>query len=446
MSLDAFGLKNLRCLADTDLVPMRSITVLVGHNSSGKSTFLRAFPLIRQSVEAARDSPILWYHERYVDFGSLKDAANHSLTEPSVTFRFRLRHVIRGDSPVDITMTLAGGEIPHVSAYQTCVEGYDLRWSFDEHGRAPGLSVNGRPLEFGDALSLGGKAYLLPAWQPGEASSVCYQAAPEVIQLAPIDLPVLYLDDCGGEEIISKALACLSPFIIEAADQALARFMSRVAYLAPRRAIAQRAYRIQNLAVHEVDPDGKNLAMFLRSLSPAESESLAAFTGDALGFEATVRTTGNHAEILARRRGSKQLVNLVDVGSGYSQVLPLAALLWASCIRPAMQRRAPASLVAIEQPELHLHPAHQARLARMIAEAMLASRASGEGTKFLVETHSESLLNGIGKLVCEGALRAEDVQIALFDQDEETGQTTVRLAGYHVNGALRDWPCGFLSS
>src|SRR3954469_19527608 len=119
MSLEAFGVKNLRCLADTGLVPIRPITVLVGRNSSGKSTFLRAFPLLRQSVETARNSPILWDHERYVDFGALKDAAAKRLSEPEVTFQFRVRlpegaQVAIEDPEYDIAMTLAGGEVPYV--------------------------------------------------------------------------------------------------------------------------------------------------------------------------------------------------------------------------------------------------------------------------------------------------------------------------------------------
>jgi len=511
VSLDAFGVKNLRCLADTGLVPIRPITVLVGRNSSGKSTFLRAFPLLRQSVETARNSPILWYHERYVDLGSLKDAANNQLDDPSVTFRFQLRlpkgaYVAIGDPLFDIAVTLAGGEIPHVSAYEIRVEGHEVRWSFDERGRAQSLVVNGtnEVLNFLGAVSLGGRAYLWPTLQPGETSSVSYQAAPEVFQLDTIDYhtraddvllrlvagrlyPLFHgntsndtidqvadglwagersamrqqlalqsnqrqfqqnvnaLDELVFERIVVSVLARLSPFIIEAADQVLAHFVSRVSYLAPLRVSAQRAYRIQNLAVEEVDPDGENLAMFLRSLSPPESESFAAFTRGALGFETTVKATGIHAEILVKGGGSKKFVNLVDVGFGYSEVLPLAAVLWASCIRPTTQQREPAPLVAIEQPELHLHPAHQSKLARMMVEAMQRSRAAGGGSKILVETHSESLINGLGKLVYEDVIKADDIQIALFDQDEETGQTTVRLAGYRDNGALHDWPYGFLS-
>src|SRR5262249_17955805 len=126
------------------------------------------------------------------------------------------------------------------------------------------------------------------------------------------------------EEIASKGLARHSPYIIEATDLLLAHLMSRISYLQPLRVSPARAYRIQNLAVEEVDPDGKNLAMFLRSLSPEETTSFAAFTRDALGFETMVKTTGMHAEILVKAGKARRFVNLVDVGFGYSEVLPLA--------------------------------------------------------------------------------------------------------------------------
>jgi predicted ATPase len=504
VSLEAFGVRNLRCLTDTPLVPIRPITVLVGRNSSGKSTFLRAFPLLRQSVETARNSPVLWYHERYVDFGSLKDAANDQLSEPSVTFKFRLRlprqaRIAIEEPTCDIAMTLAGGEVPYVSAYEIQVEGHQVNWVFDEHGEARSLTVNGEAIDLERTLFLGGKAHLLPTLQSGLNAGVSYQGAPEAFRFnyhtnapemlrLPLALKLLplfrdntapnkILDVAGNvrlgsrsdmfshlpslstlklfqqkvsaldvesdqfKSMVNAALARLSPYILEAADIILAHFMSRVAYLAPLRVSAERAYRIQNLAVDEVEPDGENLAMFLRSLSPTESESFASFTRNSLGFATSVRTTGIHAEILVKSSKARRFVNLIDVGFGYSEVLPLAAILWASCIRPTMENRAPAPLVAIEQPELHLHPAHQAELARMLVEAV----SKGGGARLLVETHSESLINGLGKLIYEGAIKAEDVQIVLFDQDEETEQTTVKLAGYRENGALYDWPYGFLS-
>jgi predicted ATPase len=512
VSLEAFGVKNLRCLVDTGLVPIRPITVLVGRNSSGKSTFLRAFPLLRQSVETRRSTPILWYGDEHpVDFGSLKDAASAWLGEPTVTFMFRLRlHTVAGlsvgDRLFEIEMTLAGAEAPYVGEYQIRVGGHDVRWAFDPQGRARSLSVGGKPVSLEGALSLGGKAHLLPTLQPGESSNVSFLGAPEDIRyfdyttradevlLGPLVTalrPLLHgstsndeidrlardirlgtrgemlaqLSFLSGdnqfqqrvsaltdpqvgaatpgtiEEIVSRAIARLSPYIIEEADLTLAHVMSRVAYLAPLRVSAQRAYRVANLAVDDVDPDGKNLAMFLRSLSPAEVASFARFTQDALGFETQVKTTGLHAEILVRAGMSKRLSNLVDVGFGYSEVLPLAAVLWNGCLRPTLNKRDRALLMAIEQPELHLHPAHQVKIARMLVEAV----SSSPSTRIVVETHSESLINGLGRLVHDGRIKAEDVEIVLFHQDDESEKTEVSLAGYRESGALHDWPYGFLS-
>lgn len=74
--LQSIRLRNLRSFADTDNSPyidLKPITVLIGKNSSGKSTFLRSLPLLRQSVEAHTTGPILWYSS-YVDFGAFSEA------------------------------------------------------------------------------------------------------------------------------------------------------------------------------------------------------------------------------------------------------------------------------------------------------------------------------------------------------------------------------------
>ena len=123
MGLEALRVKNLRCLSDTPRIPIRPITVLVGRNSSGKSTFLRTFPLLRQSVETPTESPILWYHQRYVDFGTLKNAINDRATERTVTFEFTVRPPVLGTTALvfDVAMTLAEGQPPHgsyVKAYE----------------------------------------------------------------------------------------------------------------------------------------------------------------------------------------------------------------------------------------------------------------------------------------------------------------------------------------
>lgn len=81
--------KNLRCFGDTGFIDLRPITILVGKNSAGKSTFARLFPLLRQSAEEDKRSPILWYG-RLVDFGSFPVALNRTAKEKRISLEFKI--------------------------------------------------------------------------------------------------------------------------------------------------------------------------------------------------------------------------------------------------------------------------------------------------------------------------------------------------------------------
>ncbi len=518
MGLEALRVKNLRCLSDTPLIPIRPITVLVGRNSSGKSTFLRTFPLLRQSVETPTESPILWYHQRYVDFGTLQHAINHRATERAVTFEFSVRlpettEIALGRPPplFDVAMTLAEGQPPHgsyVQAYEIKCLDHVASLRFTPLGNLLSFQANGADvMPSGIEMSLDGAAYLLPAIRPGNGK-VKYQPVirplhietPEFggLDLEPLlaelvrSLRPIYqgkilenhlewvgrqmvlgspdamwrwlerlsdrrlklkknfmVEGTSGpmfEEIVHRTFARLVPWILAAVDVYVADFMNSVAYLAPLRATADRSYRVQDLSVNDVDPDGKNLAMFMYSLSETERMSFTAFTNDHLGFESKIDISGLSAEILVKEPGAHRHINLVDIGFGYTEVLPLMAILWSTCCRERKARDRPTSLLAIEQPELHLHPAHQVKLAGAIASAWRTSRDAGREVKIMVETHSEGIVNGLGDLIQKGVISAEDVQIVIFDQDPETRQTEVRIAGYTQDGALNDaWPFGFFA-
>jgi len=81
--------KNLRSLRDTNDMEIKPINILVGSNSSGKSTFLRLFPLIKQSISKKINGPILWAgDDDYVDFGSFKEAINNSISDKEIKFKF----------------------------------------------------------------------------------------------------------------------------------------------------------------------------------------------------------------------------------------------------------------------------------------------------------------------------------------------------------------------
>lgn len=82
-------IEGLRSLKDSTYIPIKPLTILLGENSSGKSTFLRTFPLLRQSVESSTRGPILWYGS-FVDFGTFDDAVSKFSEDKVVSFSFLL--------------------------------------------------------------------------------------------------------------------------------------------------------------------------------------------------------------------------------------------------------------------------------------------------------------------------------------------------------------------
>ncbi|MDM6886584.1 AAA family ATPase, partial [Enterobacter asburiae] len=85
----ALACKILEAYVDKTFINLRPITVFVGKNSSGKSSLLRTFPLLRQSVEENTTGPILWYG-RFVDFGDFTDVLSRNSENKEITFSFSL--------------------------------------------------------------------------------------------------------------------------------------------------------------------------------------------------------------------------------------------------------------------------------------------------------------------------------------------------------------------
>ena len=129
--------------------------------------------------------------------------------------------------------------------------------------------------------------------------------------------------------------------------------------------------------------------------------------------------------------------NIRDVGFGISQVLPVVL----------QSRLSEKKTLLIEQPEIHLHPAHQAELGDLFIRS-----AKEQGNTFLLETHSEHLLLRIMRRMREtsmgihpeGALavRPEDVMVLFVEQDGS--QSIVREMPLNERGELvKAWPGGF---
>jgi len=230
--------------------------------------------------------------------------------------------------------------------------------------------------------------------------------------------------------------------IVREVGEAFEGLAKGVRYIEPIRASVERYYRLQDLAVDEIDSSGGNTAMYLHSLDEDERSSLKEWMQSNLGFHVYTEMSGGNVEIKIVVKEGAEGRNVTDLGFGYSQILPVVIQLWHSCIRPAGRNTSPATVIAIEQPELHLHPRYQALLSDVFAGVSLALDAKTHRVPIFVETHSEHIVNRLGALVSGGVISHDDVQVLLFENDGESSR--IRRVEFDEQGVLQDsWPLGF---
>ena len=142
---------------------------------------------------------------------------------------------------------------------------------------------------------------------------------------------------------------------------------------------------------------------------------------DGAPFQVLVRKYGRRS-----RKGPKR--NLIDVGFGVSQVLPV--------LIEVFQAQAP-ELFLFQQPEVHLHPSAQAALGTLFCEV------AASGKQILVETHSDYLLDRVRMEVRDGdtSLTPADVSI-LFFQRHGMG-VRIHSLRFDKNGNVLDAPIGY---
>jgi predicted ATPase len=112
-----------------------------------------------------------------------------------------------------------------------------------------------------------------------------------------------------------------------------------------------------------------------------------------------------------------------NVGFGFSYALPI--------IVAGLTAQA-GSILLIENPEAHLHPAGQSNMGTFLA--LVAS----SGIQVIVETHSEHIVNGIRLAIAEND--KINSELAVFHFFGDTGMSTMSVS---PSGVMSDWPPGF---
>ncbi len=133
-------------------------------------------------------------------------------------------------------------------------------------------------------------------------------------------------------------------------------------------------------------------------------------------------------ELKVSTSGSSNLHDLIHVGVGVSQVLPIL-------VQSLLSE--PGSTLVFEQPELHLHPKVQTRLADFFVSMTIL------GKQCLVETHSEYLIN---RLRYQSAITEGDAiskNVILYFVEKETDASNYRPIRINKYGVIEDWPKGF---
>lgn len=133
-----------------------------------------------------------------------------------------------------------------------------------------------------------------------------------------------------------------------------------------------------------------------------------------------------------QRRGvsSGEVVRLQDVGFGVGQLLPIVVVVLGT----------KDGVILIEQPEVHLHPRLQSRVADL-----LVTSARDYGNRLVVETHSEHLLLRLQRRIAEGQLDHELLHVAYVDRVGDTA--TIEKLEVDDEGQLKSgWPEGFFDS
>lgn len=236
--------------------------------------------------------------------------------------------------------------------------------------------------------------------------------------------------------------------IIDSINLNVINLAHNIVYIRPLRATTERYYRFQNYNVDEIDADGKNLAMFLYNLDAGLKEKFKLWTKKLLKFEIDVVANNGHIELKISENGGAYR-NMVDIGFGYTQLLPIVAIIWKSIYMDFERRDREGIkhelLIVMEQPELHLHPRFQARFANLLTEMISYCKQERKDIRFIIETHSEIILNKIGENIALEKFDKRDTNVVLFNAKGENMEKYVEISTYSKDGFLTNWPMVFFA-
>lgn len=408
--LTAFSLENYRAFVEKTTVELRPLTLLFGYNNAGKSALIRALALIADSARPGARGVLDLSSEaaRECDFDDLR-----SQLSGRESIRLGLSFQENFDVEVEITQDMRARRLV-VS---------ELRIS-----RAPGME--------GDATTV------LAQWgSSGHGLGPTYEIAVDGSPAGEMGLkfnslaPEWDMHYGRGDEQSRRSEEAHKLF--QRVQQLVRPMGLHFQWLGSLRRYPPRYGRYQGEPPARMLPDGTGAAEILAYDKLGDGRLLAEVSdwyercfkrridveqSSDKRFSVTLEPVGN---------AIKQRINLADTGEGMAQVLPIL-------VAAAMARRKgpwdPWTL-ALEQPELHLHPEVHAPLAQHLCRIA----AENGAPRMLIETHSENFLLGVQIQIAKRALPA-DRALVYWVKQQDDGTSYAHRIEFGEDGTLRGFP------
>jgi predicted ATPase len=402
---------------------LRPLTIIAGANSSGKSSFLQPFLLLKQTIDASFDAGPLLLHGPNVRLTKWDQAINRgksrAKTRPNLEFglmidgkTFHNRYSWSSAHGIRLAETTYKG--PMQATFRRNMSSTAIEENLDEELRTFARS-------FRRERKAGGRR---------EASFM-------VVEKRGFLEPELKLDSIGGEPQAINLSVLTGGY-----SRNFAEFVSSIIHVPGLRGNPERSYLSSSVGgtfPGTMDQYVASLIDTWQRGSQIQKHTLRSVADDLeqLGLTwkvAAQRLDDIQIELLvgrlphAQQGGAQDLVNIADVGFGVSQTLPVIVALHAAN---------PQQMVYIEQPEIHLHPRAQGAIARSMVSA------ARRDVVVVAETHSSLIIRAIQTAIARGDIDESMVGFNWFSRDEQTGFTKIEVADLDSQGRFGDWPIDF---
>ena len=421
-------LENFRCFRTEQRGRLRPITLLVGENSTGKSSFLASYIALAQCIKGQYMSAPDFNIDPF-ELGSFNDILHSSAGNKSSSEKFTLGLNLsngRSDTTRLGDLHVAFGQksgLPQV---------HNLRREFPEKGfiELRRLTSGTRILtpEFSTTLKL--PLYEMCRIVERIATDVMRKQLKERRGTPSYSRGLIELENSDKwRDMVENVEKFLTPIVngrtssrirIPIFDpfefRSLRQITDEIVPIAPIRSKPKRTY---NPLRGQPNPEGEHIPLLLRQLSRSDQHDWEVIHRGLVEF-------GKHSELFSGIRirnyaeesnspfqvqvkvSSGDFVNIMDVGYGVSQSLPVVA----NILADGVNFPGGGSTFLLQQPEVHLHPRAQAALANVFCDAVKNGR-----NRFLIETHSDFIVNRVRVLIRRKVIPDSDVSIIYFERE-----------------------------